>query len=112
MTFLIDHQLPPALARWIADQPGVTGALHVADCGMTEAADTEIWQVCAERAWVLVSKDRDFADLHAQRGAAGPQVLWVRLGNCRRVQLLTAFGRTWPEILKSLQNGEKLVELR
>jgi Domain of unknown function (DUF5615) len=56
VTFLIDHQLPPALARWIADQPGVTGASHVADCGMTEAADTEIWQVCAERGWFLFPK--------------------------------------------------------
>ena len=94
MIFLVDHQLPPALARWIAGQPGVRGASHVADQGMTEATDTEIWRVCSERDWVLVSKDRDFADRHARslpRATTGPRVLWVRLGNCRAAAVAGVF---------------------
>ena len=115
MTFLVDQQLPPALARWMSDQPGVTAAFHVADRGMTEASDSEIWRLCAERDWVLVSKDRDFADRCARRSARqkrAPRVLWVRLGNCRRGELLAAFDRTFARVLETLEGGEAFVELR
>ncbi len=114
MTFLVDNQLPPALARWIAGQPG-SAASHVADEGLIQAADAYIWRIAAEREWILVSKDADFANLHAKRPAtdpARPSVLWVRLGNCRRADLLEAFGRAWPAIVGSFEAGESLVELR
>ena len=93
----------------------MSGAFHVADRGMTEATDLDIWHLCAGQDWILVSKDRDFADLHSRRlrpGAPGPKVVWVRLGICCRLPLLAAFRRAWPAILKSFRDGEELVELR
>ena len=41
MQFLVDAQLPPALARWISAQG--YPARHVADIGMASALDPEIW---------------------------------------------------------------------
>lgn len=43
MRFLVDAQLPPALARWI-EAPGVE-AEHVEDRGMLQASDAELWRV-------------------------------------------------------------------
>jgi len=114
VTFLVDNQLPPAWPDGIAGQSGCA-ASHVADVGMTKASDAEIWRIAAERDWILVSKDADFANLHAQRPATDPvrpSVLWVRLGNCRRMELLEAFGRAWSAIVASFETGEALVELR
>lgn len=114
MTFLVDNQLPPALARWIGEQPGVE-ASHVAEEGMSYASDADIWRFAAARDAIIVSKDADFANLHAKRPVTEPVrpgVLWVRLGNCRRKQLLEAFGRAWPAIIRSFESGEGLIELR
>ena len=59
MRFVVDAQLPPALARWLASQ-GVE-AEHVFDVGLAEAPDAVIWQQAMERVAVVVSKDEDFA---------------------------------------------------
>lgn len=58
MRFLVDAQLPPALAGWLRDRGHE--AEHVADVGLVGATDAEI-AVRAERsAAVLVTKDEDF----------------------------------------------------
>jgi predicted nuclease of predicted toxin-antitoxin system len=42
MRFLVDAQLPPALARWLSAQG--CPADHVADLGMAESPDRVIWE--------------------------------------------------------------------
>ncbi len=42
MRFLVDAQLPPALARWLTERGH--HAQHVADIGMMAATDHQIWQ--------------------------------------------------------------------
>lgn len=58
--FLIDNQLPPALARFIETDFGHP-ALHVVDIGMRDASDAEVWSYASEPQLVLISKDEDFA---------------------------------------------------
>ena len=41
MNFLVDAQLPPGLARWLADQGH--SAKHVNDVGLAGAEDSVIW---------------------------------------------------------------------
>lgn len=41
MRFLVDAQLPPALARWMVEQGHE--ASHVVDHGLGEASDASIW---------------------------------------------------------------------
>ena len=108
MRFIVDAQLPPALARWLTAQG--YEAEHVFDVGLAEASDAVIWQRALDIAAVVVTKDEDFV-LRAQMGTHGPPVVWVRYGNVRRVELLRRFAAVWPGIVDALERGEALVEL-
>ena len=107
MRFVVDAQLPPALARRIESFGHI--AEHVADRGLAKAADNEIRAVAAEIGAVIVTKDEDFAVhrvLHE-----GPAIVWVRIGNTRRAELLRRFEAELPQIVAALERGEALVEL-
>jgi predicted nuclease of predicted toxin-antitoxin system len=55
---------------------------------MDAAADRLIWQ-CAEREGVvIVTKDEDFVILQMAHPRQTPQVVWLRIGNTRRSELL------------------------
>ena len=56
------------------------GSLHVRDLDLQAATDADVLRVAAERDLVIVTKDKDFADLVTARGG-GPKVLWLMLGN-------------------------------
>ena len=71
MTFLVDNQLPVALARFLSAH-GVE-CHHVLDRGLAQASDIEIWRYAAEREMILISKDEDFFHLEA-----GDRVVEVR----------------------------------
>ncbi len=62
MNFLVDNQLPPALARFIQIEYN-TKAVHVADVGLRDASDEEVWTYASTNDLVLISKDEDFASL-------------------------------------------------
>ena len=61
MQFLVDAQLPPALARWISAQG--YSAYHVADIGMASARDPEIWDRAYGDGAIIINKDEYFAML-------------------------------------------------
>jgi predicted nuclease of predicted toxin-antitoxin system len=108
VTFLVDNQLPAALARWLAAQGH--DAKHVVDLGLAQAADFEVWRRARELEAVLVTKDADFRDRSLI--APGPQVGWVRFGNCRNQALIDAFARLLPRLIIELESGSLLVEVR
>jgi predicted nuclease of predicted toxin-antitoxin system len=107
--FVVDAQLPPALARWIAGQQH--DAEHVADVGLTAASDREIWRYAEAAGAVIVTKDEDFARRRSLE-SEGPPIVWLRLGNTRRAELLRQFGHAFPMILAALARHERLIEVR
>ena len=109
MTFLVDAQLPPALARAITESRHV--ATHVADAGLLHATDEAIWQYAANNGAVLVTKDEDFAVRH-RRGNRNVRVVWLRIGNTSRAALLKRFLPLLPRIVSLLESGEVLIEIR
>lgn len=109
MTFLVDNQLPQALARFLVSRGHQ--AKHVLDLGLDEAGDAVIWKHAGENGFVIVTKDEDFISLSLQTGAK-TQVVWVRLGNCRTPALLAAFETALPKLTRALQQGDRVVELR
>lgn len=109
MKFLVDNQLPTALARHLSAL-GLT-AMHVLDCGLDEADDSIIWRFATEQGWIIISKDEDFFYL-ASPPQATVQVIWVRLGNCRKATLLATFDALLPKILDALNAGSRVVEVR
>jgi len=108
MRFLVDAQLPPALARWLVTAGHE--AEHVGDVGLGDAADLAIWHYALGAGTVIVSKDEDFAQRKIL-GHAGPAVVWIRLRNTRRRELLVWFEGVLPEILEALERGETFVEV-
>jgi predicted nuclease of predicted toxin-antitoxin system len=106
--FLIDAQLPPALARHL--QSLGHEAVHVADFGMQTARDREIWQRALTTSAVLVSKDEDFVTTRALR-RDGPAVVWVRIGNATRRGLIAGFSAALPGVIAALERGETIVQI-
>jgi predicted nuclease of predicted toxin-antitoxin system len=109
MRFLVDAQLPPALARWIESQGYV--AEHVHDFAGEGASDRSLWAYAATIGAVIISKDEDFVSLRSIE-PEGVAVVWVRVGNTRKQALLKWFSPLFPTIVKALAQGEKLIEIR
>jgi predicted nuclease of predicted toxin-antitoxin system len=109
LNFLVDNQLPPALARQIQGELGHHAA-HVSDLGMRNASDVELWTYASEHDCVLISKDEDFTNMVLRTSGAG--LIWVRVGNCRRAFLLNLFRDVWPRVLERLEAGDRFVEIR
>lgn len=108
MRFVIDAQLPPALARWLTDQGHE--AAHVGDLGMQAAPDAAIWDYAVASGSAVVTKDEDFAQRKVL-AETGPVVVWIRLPNTRRRDLLAWFEAALPQVLAALARGESLIEV-
>jgi predicted nuclease of predicted toxin-antitoxin system len=108
MRFIVDAQLPPALARWLAAKGHE--AEHVADQQMETASDAAIWDFALQAAAVIITKDEDFAQRRALIDS-GPTVIWIRVPNTRRPALLSPFETALPDILSALERGETLIEV-
>lgn len=106
----VDAQLPPALARWLAQQYG-TDAMHVDEAGYLGADDAVIFAAArGGGAAVVVTKDDDFVRLLDQHGPP-PQVVWVTCGNVRNPVLRQIMLPAWPQVAALLAAGEPLVEV-
>jgi predicted nuclease of predicted toxin-antitoxin system len=108
MRFLIDAQLRPALTRSLSGQGHE--AEHVADRGTQAASDGAISGLR------VATRRRDRRQRRGFRGArrladAGPAVIWIRLPNTRRRDLLVWFAAVLPDLLAALERGETLIEV-
>jgi len=108
LRFLIDAQLPPALARWLVSRGHE--AEHVFDRELTSADDRTIWRDAENTESILVTKDEDFALIKAIE-SKGPTVVWIRLGNTRRQELLRWFERMFPAVVTAIERGDSLIEV-
>ncbi|WP_187971546.1 DUF5615 family PIN-like protein [Aquibium microcysteis] len=108
MRFLVDAQLPPALGRWLVARGHE--AAHVGDLGMQASSDDAIWNHALASSAAIVTKDEDFAQrrILADRG---PVVIWIRLPNTRRRDLLAWFETVLPSVLAAIERGENLIEV-
>lgn len=108
MRFLVDHQLPPAVSRHLAEAGH--DAVHVSMIGLDEADDVTVWEWARQETRIVVSKDEDFLYL-AHRPSEAGRLLWVRLGNCRRADLIAAFDQSLPVLIAAFEDGQRVVEL-
>ena len=79
--------------------------------GLDCATDAEIWNYAKANSFVLITKDEDFSRRASQPNAT-VQVVWVRLGNCRKAVLLSVFDSVFLQLEASLQAGDHLIEIR
>ena len=109
MKFLVDAQLPPALARWLREAG--CEAQAVREAGLREADDGTIWRYAVQNGYAIVTKDEDFA-LRVQATETGPCVVWLRVGNTSNAALRAWFVPRVPELVALLARGTRLVEIR
>lgn len=109
MKFLVDAQLPPALARWLVEVGYEAQAVR--EIGLRGAEDGAIWRHAEANGFVIVTKDEDFA-LRVQAIERGPCVVWLRVGNTSNVALRAWFVPRVPQIVAFLNQGMRLVEIR
>ena len=109
MRFLVDTQLPAALARWLRERGHQ--AEHVLEVNLAQSKDTPIWWYAHEQGAVIVTKDEDFAEW-VRRNRPGPPVVWLRIGNSSKRALFVWLEPLLPLIVMKLEQGERLVEVR
>ena len=107
MRFLVDAQLPPALARQI--ETFGHSAEHAADCGLATAHDEAIRSYAASSGAVIITKDEEFAIRKVLQ--EGPSVIWIRIGNTRRAELLRRMEADFKAIVAALERGETFIEI-
>jgi predicted nuclease of predicted toxin-antitoxin system len=78
MKLLFDHNLSHKLVSRLADIFPNSVQTRLLNFGT--ASDSVIWQHAKDRDFVMVTLDKDFADLALQRGAP-PKIIWLRCGN-------------------------------
>lgn len=85
MKLLFDENLSPKLPRLlIASFPGSS---HVRECGLLGKADDDVWEHARNHDFTIVSKDSDFQQRVLLYGYP-PKLIWLRLGNCTREQIV------------------------
>ena len=109
MKFIIDAQLPVALAKAMCSEG--YEAEHVARALQLDAEDTQIWELAKCDNLVIISKDDDFAK-RSKQVADPPIIVWVRVGNIRNKALIEWFSKLLPQIVELIEQGEKLIEIR
>jgi predicted nuclease of predicted toxin-antitoxin system len=105
--FLIDAQLPMALAGWLVTRG--YEADHVADLGLLTASDQIIWDMAIATGAVVLTKDHDFVEWAMTRRPA-PGVIWVRLGNAPNATLIARLDAVWDKVVENLEAGALVVE--
>lgn len=108
MRFLIDAQLPPVPCR-LSTAAG-HNCEHVEQVGLLRADDPDIWNYAARMQAVIVTKDEDFPNLR-MLNPSGPQLVWLRVGNCSNRALLAWFSPLLQDVIDRLKSGEGLIEV-
>jgi predicted nuclease of predicted toxin-antitoxin system len=78
MKLLFDHNLSHKLCQRLADI--FPGSVQTRLLGLSTVADGTIWHYAETHGFVVVTLDKDFADLSLLRGAP-PKITWLRCGN-------------------------------
>ena len=93
MRFVVDENLPDALADWLSERKH--DVAHVRHWLGGGADDAHIWSRALAEQRIVVTKDNDF---RVRRSAAeGPQVLLLSVGNRDNADLLRDIERGWAE---------------
>lgn len=109
MKFVVDAQLPPALARVLREAGH--DAQAVRDLGLRDAEDSGIWEYALSHQAAIVTKDQDLAD-RLMSSRVAPVVVWLRIGNTSNRVLIAWLLPLWPEIISRIESSDKLIEVR
>lgn len=99
--FLVDQQLPKALATYLTEHGD--DATHIKDYpGGTTMGDLEVARLADAEGRFVVTKDDDFRISHLL-GKPPAKLLHVACGNISTRDLLAMFDRHWPEFRTAVE---------
>lgn len=85
MRLLFDENLSPKLPRLL--EAIFPNSVHARDCGLLGKTDDDVWAYARAHGFTIISKDSDFQQRSLLYGGP-PKVIWLRIGNCSRNQLV------------------------
>jgi predicted nuclease of predicted toxin-antitoxin system len=106
----LDAHLSPRVANWLRDEMEVE-AESLRDLGLRDAEDDDIFEKARRDGAIVMTKDRDFADLVTRRGPP-PSVIWLRCGNTSETRLKEILTLHLEQSLDFIRQGEALVEIQ
>lgn len=107
MRFLVDAQLPQALAEWLRQRGH--SADHVKDLALEAQPDGKVVAQAIESGAVIITKDADFSRLSMM--APNCKVVWIRFGNATSRNLIRRLEPVFSEVEQALEDGQNLVEV-
>lgn len=107
MRFLVDAQLPQALALWLRQRGH--SADHVRDLALEAQPDDKVVAKVVESGAVIITKDADFSRLSMM--SPNCKVVWIRFGNATSQNLIRRLEPVFSEIELALEDGQNLVEV-
>ena len=107
MRFLLDMNLPPAVAEWL--QSKGHDAAHIREIGLGHLPDREVFARAAEEGRIVVTFDLDFGEIAGLAGATGATVLLLRLRLAHQDYLHQRLQATIVEAADALEAGATVV---
>ena len=108
LRFLVDAQLPPALADWLRRRGHE--ALHVRDVMLHTEPDERVIGYAATIGAVVITKDADFWRFSST--TKDLKVVWLRIGYSTSTDLLRRLDIVFGEIEQSLMASQRMIEVR
>lgn len=103
MRFLIDMNLPPAVAAWL--RAAGHDAVHVLDAGFADLPDREIFARAAGEGRIVITFDLDFGEIVGLAQGAGSGVILLRLRVARQPHLRERLRVAIAEAAEALDAG-------
>ena len=106
MKLLFDHNISHKIVPQIVDLFPGSAQTRLLNLGRTN--DPQLWLIAKTHEFVLVTKDKDVAELAVLRGAP-PKIIWLRMGNCRTEVIERALRENYQAIEDLVADPEKVV---
>jgi predicted nuclease of predicted toxin-antitoxin system len=107
MRFLLDMNLPPAMADWLRSEGH--DAVHVREMGLADLPDRDVFARAVEDRRIVVTFDLDFSEIVGLGGATGSGVVLLRLRLVRQRYLRERLRAGIAETAKALEAGAIVV---
>ena len=108
MKFIVDTQLPPALASFISKK-GFDCLHTVSYENGYFLKDAEIISIAISEGRTVITKDSDFKDNFIAKGIP-PKVLYLTFGNCKNQELFGYFEEHLIQIVGLFANSTEFIE--